>query len=666
MNAARSRRTVAVGLVAALLLSVGAWVAGAQIRSPAQVAAETAAPDPSSITVPVEDRVLSSEVIVRGTVRYGSPQPVVLATSEIKQGSGAGTDIVTTRPRRGARVGEGTVAMSVSGRPVFVLRGAQPSHRDMRPGSRGADVRQLELALRRLGFFPGSIDGRYDGETAAAVANWYEAEGWEPFNSTDAQLDALRTARANAAQARDAHLQSLLTIKTTQEGVPRGDIAQARIDLETARDSVDTAQHALATQGRGVSLALANERRDNAVAAADVALKRAAVNKARDAQLDAQRTLAEAPPGTSPSELAALQASVRQASDDVIVAQEDLNASVASAAATRAAGRGAVAAARADRGRALRGLPTARRQVLLAERRLRVLTTPGDTSLQKLVSQAAKKEADGTAREVARLARRAGIQVPADEILFFPTLPLRVDSVRVRRGDSVAGRVMTVSNSRLAIDSSLSPNDAKLVRPGATVKIEEPDLGVNATGVVTQVANRPGTHKVDPGRVYVSITPRTAPAQLVGASVKVTIAVTSTEQKVLTVPVTALSVGADGDARVQVQAQGGGSQYVKVTPGLAAQGLVEVRSVNGDLAAGDLVVSGTRDGSAGAAPSGAGATGTSQPGGTSTTPKGSSGASSKSGASGSSGTSGSSGGTTSKGTSPRDRGSSGTTGTPSP
>ena len=71
---------------------------------------------------------------------------------------------------------------------------------------------------------------------------------------------------------------------------------------------------------------------------------------------------------------------------------------------------------------------------------------------------------------------------------------------------------------------------------------------------MTQVADRPGTHKVDPGRVYISITPRTAPAQLVGASVKLTIAVKSTEQKVLTVPVTALSVGADGDARVQVQA----------------------------------------------------------------------------------------------------------------
>src|SRR5687768_2362166 len=419
MNAARSRRTVAVGLIAALLLAVGAWVAGAQIRSPAQVAAETAAPDPSAITVPVERRTLSSEVIVRGTVRYGSPQPVVLAASELKQGSGsAGTDIVTTRPRRGARVGEGTVAMSVSGRPVFVMRGAQASHRDIRPGSRGPDVRQLEQGLRRLGFFPGPVDGRYDGRTAAAVADWYEGEGWEPFGATDAQLDQLRTARASAAQARDAYLQSLVTIQTTKTGgIPPGDIEQARIDLETARDNLDTAQHTLATQGRGVNAALANERRDNAVAAADVATKRALVNKALDTQVDAQRTLAEAPPGTSASELATLQSAVRQARDDVTVAQADLNASIASADATRETGHNAVATAKADRARALRGLPRARHQVVLAERRLRVLTTPGDTSLQKLVSDAAKQEANSTAREVSRLARRVGIAVPADELL---------------------------------------------------------------------------------------------------------------------------------------------------------------------------------------------------------------------------------------------------------
>src|SRR4029078_5913974 len=105
----------------------------------------TAPPAPSAITVPVQKQVLSSEVIVRGTVRYGAPQPVVLATSALKTGTSNSSDIGTTRPRHGARVGVGSVVMSVSGRPVFVLRGAQPSHRDLSPGERGPDVKTLEV-----------------------------------------------------------------------------------------------------------------------------------------------------------------------------------------------------------------------------------------------------------------------------------------------------------------------------------------------------------------------------------------------------------------------------------------------------------------------------------------------------------------------------------------
>ena len=46
--------------------------------------------------------------------------------------------------------------------------------------------------------------------------------------------------------------------------------------------------------------------------------------------------------------MAALQAAVRQAADDVTVAQADLNASIASSNATREAGRDAVTKARAE------------------------------------------------------------------------------------------------------------------------------------------------------------------------------------------------------------------------------------------------------------------------------------------------------------------------------
>jgi peptidoglycan hydrolase-like protein with peptidoglycan-binding domain len=621
MSTIAGRRAVGVGLAVAVLLALAAWIAGRQIRSPAQVAAETAAPAPGLITVPVERRVLSSEVIARGTVRYGSPQQVVLATSQVKQGIGD-SEIVTQPPRRGRRVGEGTVVMSVSGRPVFVLEGAQPSHRDLGPGSRGPDVGQLEAALARLGFSPGPVDGRYDGETGAAVAAWYEREGWEPFGPTDIQLEQLRAANAAAASARDLHLQARLAIRSAAEGVTPGELAQARIDLEAARDGVDTAAlgvrtaHLRARDAReaarrttGIAVAQQNARRDNELAAADVALKQAALNKAIDVQAEAQRTLAEAPPGTSGAELAALQALVRQAADDVAVARVDLKAAVRSAAATRAAGRDAVATARADHRRAISGaraasarlvraeqaLSTARRQVALSLRRLQVLSSPGDTSLQRLLSESAAREARETEADAARLASRIGIQLPANEVLFFPTLPLRVDTVRARRGDTASGNVMTVSGSRLAIDSSLSLNDAKLVRAGARVTIEEPDLGVRTSGVVTQVADRPGTHKVDPSRVYLEVAPGTAPAQLVGASVKLTIAVKSTRDEVLAVPVNALSVGADGSSRVQRRHAGGRTEYVTVEPGLAAHGLVEVRPVSAPLEADDLVVVGARD-----------------------------------------------------------------------
>jgi hypothetical protein len=215
-----------------------------------------------------------------------------------------------------------------------------------------------------------------------------------------------------------------------------------------------------------------------------------------------------------------------------------------------------------------------------------------------------------------------GIQVPADEVLFFPTLPLRIDSVRSRRGDQVTGRVMTVSNSRLAVDASLSLNDAKLVHNGAQVAIEEPDLGVRTTGTVTFVGDRPGTHQVDPGRIYLEVTPKTAPSQLVGTSVKLTISVKSTDKQVLVVPLTALSVGADGEARVQVQRPNGRSDYVEVNPGLAAKGLVEVRPVSGSLGSGNLVVVGARGSTAAA-----GSTTTSIGGGGSTSSGGTTGSS---------------------------------------
>src|SRR5438874_2555423 len=129
----------------------GAWVAGSRIESPADVAARTAAPTPSPILVPVDKRILSSDIVTRGTVRFVLPQPISIAPTSLKTSTG----LVATLPVRNTQFEEGDVILSASGRPVFVLQGQVPAYRDLVPGSIGDDVHQLEQALERLGFNPG-------------------------------------------------------------------------------------------------------------------------------------------------------------------------------------------------------------------------------------------------------------------------------------------------------------------------------------------------------------------------------------------------------------------------------------------------------------------------------------------------------------------------------
>ena len=105
-----------LGGVAAAAL--GTWILGSHIESPADAAARTAPPVPSPILVPVEQRVLNSEVVTRGTARFGLPQPISIAPSALKSSPG----LVTTIPVRNTQFGEGSVMLTHSGRPVFVFQ----------------------------------------------------------------------------------------------------------------------------------------------------------------------------------------------------------------------------------------------------------------------------------------------------------------------------------------------------------------------------------------------------------------------------------------------------------------------------------------------------------------------------------------------------------------
>jgi peptidoglycan hydrolase-like protein with peptidoglycan-binding domain len=386
-----NRRTLVLLVVATVAVSsLITWIANQQIRSPAEAAAQSAPPAPAPILVPVEKQVLAAKVVTRGTAHYGSPRKLSVAPSSLK----TGPRIITSLPRAGSSIGEGQVLLTISGRPVFLFRGGQPSYRDLGPGMSGQDVKQLENALERSSLDPGQVDGLYDAETAGAVEALYRRHQLQPVVATEAQLAAARPLEAELVEGMRAE---------------------------------------------------------------------------------------------------------------------------------------------------------------------------------------------------------SGVQLPADEVIFVSTTPLRVTALPAAVGAPPSGALVTVTGTSVVIDGLLPVEQAGRVRRGAEVVIDEPALGINASGKVSRVAGRPGTNGADNFHVSFEVAVEDPPAALIGASVRLTVPIRSTRRAELTVPLSAVSLGPDGGSRVQLAA-GQESDFVPVQTGLSADGYVSVTPLEGDLAAGDLVVVGFEGG----------------------------------------------------------------------
>ncbi|MFC9243946.1 peptidoglycan-binding protein [Streptomyces sp. NPDC057136] len=480
-----------------VLVGAGGWFAGTHVKSPADVAAEHQAPDAGPVTVAVERRTLTATVVATGSLEFGSPQALSLAGSvgSGTTGSADGTagetaeQRVTKAPTAGAKLKEGDVLMTVSGRPVLVLSGSVPMYRTIAPGTSGDDVTQLQQALRRLGFDPGSISGTFRQGTASAVTRWYKSKGYE------------------AQQPSTADQQRL------------GELQQA----------VFAAQEALLTAKGG--------------------------SGGTDA--DAEAT---------------------SSSDD--------------------------------------GTQT--------------------TEVQKLRLKAAQQGLDTANAALSAFQTTYGTRVPVGETLFLPKLPVRLDKVTVRAGDTPSGQIGTVTSSDLVVQAVVPGADATLLRQGMTVEVQAPDgkkakgtvaaLGDDAAQASTGDGEKGGEQGSDSGgdtsgsgsssadssdadssgsgsetsgagdpsapvQLRIAVPDPGALAGQAGASVTVTIKVGASDGAVLAVPIAAIHTAADGKARVRVQ-RDGKTVDVPITVGLSAAGLVEVKPAGGRLAKGDQVVVG--------------------------------------------------------------------------
>ncbi|MBA2496758.1 MAG: hypothetical protein H0V33_06615 [Acidimicrobiia bacterium] len=278
----------------------------------------------------------------------------------------------------------------------------------------------------------------------------------------------------------------------------------------------------------------------------------------------------------------------------------ELRSGIAEAEAVLAGARSSLIAAEAALGRVdvenRTAIQAAVDAVAVARAQLAEARRPSGDDPQAAVRDANEQLAQAQA-ELAEVDSRTGVVAPKAELVFVPTLPAAMTAVNVNLGDAVGTEPLAeISGASLVVDAAVSAADRSFVAVGDPVLVEEDSLGISAPGVVAEVADEPGGSAGDGRyRMVVSFV-GVVSTDLRGVNVKLTIPVDATEGEVLAVPIAALSATGDGDARVEVEdVPDEPTRFVAVSPGLSADGMVEVTPADGDdLRAGDLVVVGAR------------------------------------------------------------------------
>lgn len=592
-RAGSRRRNLALLVVGASVASAGAGVlVGRNLQSPAQAAANAAPPPASRVTVPVERRSLESRLVANGELQYEEPTPVRLA-GNVGASAGA-TQVVTRAPELNTPLAEGDVFMEVSGRPVFVFQGDLPTYRGFEPGVNGPDVQQLEAALARLGFDPGPVDTVYDDATEAAIDALYLSKGYESEGPSPDQRTRLRTAEKAVADAETELNRANTELANAGKPLSGAELLRQQQTLQAARDAVPAAEASATrrTAAANAEVTAATTARDAAVRARDTS------RTARDA--------AAAAGAVNPATGAPWTAEERKPLEDDLVAKEAALVEAENALRKANTDRDAVVAEVAAE------LKRAQEALVLAEATYAEAVAPKDVSSARASVTAAQDRLNQARADYLIEASQVGTKMPAGEMIFLPIVPTTITEVAAQAGKTPADPAATVSSTNSQIRGRISSSDADLVRVGTAVQIELRDADIETTGVVSKIEQSGGNqnnqnnqnqggndNNDDEGRLTLVVMPDdpTVLKDYIGFPVRLTITVSSTEGEVLAVPVAALSVGPDGESRVEVErSTGDGPDAVEMVPvrlGLSADGYAEIAPLGGaSLQEGDRVVVG--------------------------------------------------------------------------
>ncbi|NUP79310.1 MAG: HlyD family efflux transporter periplasmic adaptor subunit [Nonomuraea sp.] len=167
----RRRRSGGKRIVALLAVAAAAAAAvvavnsGGLLDGSAGPTASAGALPPATTTV--TKQTLNDTRDADGELGYG---PVTTAMAR-KPGT------ITWLPDSGAQITRGRSLYRVDNQPVMLMYGTTPAYRDLKIGTEGKDVENLERNLRALGYDGFTVDDEYTYDTAEAVEEWQEDRG---------------------------------------------------------------------------------------------------------------------------------------------------------------------------------------------------------------------------------------------------------------------------------------------------------------------------------------------------------------------------------------------------------------------------------------------------------------------------------------------------------
>ncbi|MDQ4053823.1 MAG: peptidoglycan-binding protein [Actinomycetota bacterium] len=164
------RARVVVAGAAVVLVAAGSVAAVGFLRDDTEARSEDTTATAATV-VPVELRTLKDAERLSGELGYADEQTIAAGPAE---------GVLTDLPEEGSTVHRGEAVYDVDDEPVVLLIGRLPLYRDLTYGvDDGADVRQLERNLERLGYDPGTVNKEFTAYTQDAVEDLQEDLGVE-------------------------------------------------------------------------------------------------------------------------------------------------------------------------------------------------------------------------------------------------------------------------------------------------------------------------------------------------------------------------------------------------------------------------------------------------------------------------------------------------------